>query len=300
MAKSAVKKKAKQVRRPAKPAKKAGTRRTAAKKPVPKKAAAKKKRVVRPAKKRPPAPKRAAKPAKPVAKKPAARKPAAPKRSAAKRPASPKKVARPVAKSAKPQGKATKPAAPAATKPPLPQAAAPVRVALKRPASRPAPLQRFAPPTPTPTPPPVKSTGPKPLRIRARPAATATPVSAPAGPPIDLAAVRTRLQAKKQEILALYLNDLRSGQESNDSPTEDIVDRANNAYSRELNFSISDTERALMLQVDEAIRRVEAGTYANCANCGNPIARLRLEAVPWARYCISCQELLEQGMLSEG
>lgn len=310
MAKSAVKKKAKQVRRPAKPAKKAGTQRAtakkpaskkaAAKKPAPKKAAAKKKRVVRPAKKRPTAPKRAAKPAKTVARKPAARKPAAPKRAAAKRPAAPKKAARPAAKSAKPQAKAAKPAVQTAVKPPQPQAAAPVRVAPKRSASRPAPLQRFAPPTPTPTPPAVKSTGPKPLRIRARPAAAASPVSAPAGPPIDLALVRARLQAKKQEILALYLNDLRSGQESNDSPTEDIVDRANNAYSRELNFSISDTERALMLQVDEAIRRVEAGTYANCANCGNPIARLRLEAVPWARYCISCQELLEQGMLSEG
>jgi len=111
--------------------------------------------------------------------------------------------------------------------------------------------------------------------------------------------VRERLEAKKREIQALYLADLRSGQESNDSPTEDIVDRANNAYSRELNFSISDAERTLMLQVEEAIRRVDEGGYGRCANCGDPIARLRLEAVPWARFCIGCQELLEQGMLTE-
>jgi DnaK suppressor protein len=145
----------------------------------------------------------------------------------------------------------------------------------------------------------VRPDGPKPLRIRAKAVPPSTRVSAYSGPPIDLVVVLAKLQAKKQEILAMYLNDLRSGQESNDSPTEDIVDRANNAYSRELNFSISDAERALMLQVDEAIRRVENGSYASCANCGNPIARPRLEAVPWARYCIACQELLEQGMLSE-
>jgi len=141
--------------------------------------------------------------------------------------------------------------------------------------------------------------GPKPLRIHARPAPAAARTAAPAGPPIDIAAVRERLEAKKREIQALYLADLRSGQESNDSPTEDIVDRANNAYSRELNFSISDAERTLMLQVEEAIRRVDEGGYGRCANCGDPIARLRLEAVPWARFCIGCQELLEQGMLTE-
>jgi len=139
----------------------------------------------------------------------------------------------------------------------------------------------------------------KPLRITAA-APAPTEGRKVAGPPIDLAAVRERLEDKKKEILALYLNDLRSGQESNDSPTEDIVDRANNAYSRELNFSISDAERSLLLQVDEAITRVEDGSYGRCANCGEPIARPRLEALPWARYCISCQELLEQGMLAEG
>jgi DnaK suppressor protein len=97
----------------------------------------------------------------------------------------------------------------------------------------------------------------------------------------------------------MYLNDLRSGQESNDSPTEDIVDRANNAYSRELSFSISDAERTLLLQVEEAIGRVDAGTYGACANCGQPIPRPRLEAIPWARLCVQCQELHEQGLLTE-
>jgi len=138
-----------------------------------------------------------------------------------------------------------------------------------------------------------------PLRIRNRSRPARRSAAGAAAAPLDLAAVRVRLVEKKEQIVAMYLNDLKSGQESNDSPTEDIVDRANNAYTRELSFSISDAERSLLLQVEEAIARVDAGTFGACAHCGEPIPRPRLEAIPWARFCIQCQELLEQGLLSE-
>lgn len=110
---------------------------------------------------------------------------------------------------------------------------------------------------------------------------------------------REKLMRKREEIVALYRNDLRLGQEATDEPTEDIVDRANNSYSRELSFSISDAERNLLLQIDEAIRRLDSGAFGRCAHCGRAIASLRLEALPWARLCIDCQELLEKGMLAE-
>jgi len=116
---------------------------------------------------------------------------------------------------------------------------------------------------------------------------------------LDLVAIRAHLTARRNEILALYKSDLRNGQESNDSPTEDIVDRANNAYSRELNFSISDAERARLFEVEEALARLDAGTYGRCAQCGQPLAGPRLQAVPWAKLCIHCQELAEQGLLPE-
>jgi len=117
--------------------------------------------------------------------------------------------------------------------------------------------------------------------------------------PIDLGEVRSRLLAKKSEILDRYRNDLRKGQEANDSPTEDIVDRANNAYSRELNFSISDADRTHLLEVDAALVRLDLGTYGRCASCGQPLPAARLAAVPWAKLCVSCQELFEQGLLPE-
>jgi DnaK suppressor protein len=110
---------------------------------------------------------------------------------------------------------------------------------------------------------------------------------------------RAKLLVKKEEILAMYKKDLKSGQESNDSPTEDIVDRANNAYSRELAFSISDNERELMLQIDQAIARVDAGSYGYCLHTGQPIGLARLEAIPWAKYGVEAQEMLEKGLLSE-
>ena len=112
-------------------------------------------------------------------------------------------------------------------------------------------------------------------------------------------ALRERLLLQKQEILSMYKQDLRAGQESADDGTEDIVDRANNSYNRELMFSLSDSERQLLLQVEEALRRIDDGAYGHCSHCGRAIAIQRLQAVPWARFCIDCQELAEKGLLSE-
>ena len=110
-------------------------------------------------------------------------------------------------------------------------------------------------------------------------------------------ALRLRLQKQRDEILDMYKQDLKAGQESADDGTEDIVDRANNAYNRELMFSLSDAERTTLLQIENALLRMEEGTYGRCSNCGQTINVLRLEAVPWARFCIDCQELAEKGLL---
>jgi DnaK suppressor protein len=110
-------------------------------------------------------------------------------------------------------------------------------------------------------------------------------------------ALRQRLQNQRDEILNMYKQDLRAGQESADDGTEDIVDRANNAYNRELMFSLSDTERNTLLQIENALRRMDDGTYGRCSNCGQNIALPRLEALPWARFCVDCQELAEKGLL---
>ncbi len=112
-------------------------------------------------------------------------------------------------------------------------------------------------------------------------------------------ALREKLELKQQDIMAMYKRDLKVGQETSEDGTEDIVDRANNAYHRELMFSLSDGERQLLLQVQDALKRFDNGTYGSCVHCNEIIAMPRLQAVPWARYCIDCQELQEKGLLED-
>jgi DnaK suppressor protein len=116
----------------------------------------------------------------------------------------------------------------------------------------------------------------------------------------DVAQLRAALVAKRDEVMQLYESDVRAGLKGASSDgNEDIVDLANSAYNRELSFAISDSERELLQQIDEALKRVDEGTFGACRSCGEPIASPRLRAIPWARYCIDCQELEERGLLRE-
>jgi DnaK suppressor protein len=111
--------------------------------------------------------------------------------------------------------------------------------------------------------------------------------------------VRRLLTTHRDEILAMYEHDVKAGQEASDEGSDDIVDRANNAYSRELLFSLSDGERHTLLRIEEALQRTESGTYGICTNRATETRPGRHMALPWARYCIDCQELAEKGMLEE-
>jgi DnaK suppressor protein len=110
---------------------------------------------------------------------------------------------------------------------------------------------------------------------------------------------RKKLVDHQKEILNLYEHDLKVGQEASDDGTEDIVDRANNSYNREFMFALSDSERQLLLEIEDALKRLDIGGYGTCLNCSDDIPKARLRAVPWARYCIDCQEQAEQGVILE-
>lgn len=111
--------------------------------------------------------------------------------------------------------------------------------------------------------------------------------------------LRVGLEAKRKELASFYEHDVRVGKESNDESSDDIADRANNSFNRELMFSLSDGERQRLIQIDAAFRRMDAGAFGECTHCANAIGLARLKAVPWASLCISCQELEEQGLLDE-
>ena len=106
------------------------------------------------------------------------------------------------------------------------------------------------------------------------------------------------LQKKQNELLDSYERDKAEGNSQPDDGIQDLADKAASAYSKELNFSLSDAERNLLMAIEEALNRIKEGTFAVCINCGNPIGEKRLSAVPWTSYCIDCQELQEKGLLS--
>jgi len=81
--------------------------------------------------------------------------------------------------------------------------------------------------------------------------------------------------------------------------TQDPADMAANAYTKELLMSMSTNDRQLLDSIDAALDRLDDGEYGKCVNCGDPIQEKRLEAVPWARHCIRCQDMIERGELIE-
>jgi DnaK suppressor protein len=81
--------------------------------------------------------------------------------------------------------------------------------------------------------------------------------------------------------------------------TQDPADMAANAYTKELLVSMSDNDRQLLNLIDEALERMEDSGYGKCVRCGQALPEKRLEAVPWARHCVRCQDLQERGLLSE-
>ena len=107
------------------------------------------------------------------------------------------------------------------------------------------------------------------------------------------------LETRRQTLLARSARTAEEGREVVPEGGEDYVDDAVTHYTREFLLSLSDLERRQVMQVEEAIVRVKEGTFGECMSCGDEIEPKRLEAVPWARYCVSCQEIAEKEELAE-
>ena len=84
------------------------------------------------------------------------------------------------------------------------------------------------------------------------------------------------------------------GKDQEDDSIKDLGDQANTAYTREFFFELGNGDRRLLRDVVSALQRIDDGNFGTCERCGEPIAEKRLEALPFARYCIGCQRLVEQ------
>ncbi len=110
---------------------------------------------------------------------------------------------------------------------------------------------------------------------------------------------RKKLLEKRAELLAALDRHVHDGREADQDVAQDPADKASNAYLKELLFSQSTSDKYVLKLIDEALERIEEGTYGICVACGQEIQPKRLEAVPWARHCVTCQDLQERGLLRE-
>jgi RNA polymerase-binding transcription factor len=110
---------------------------------------------------------------------------------------------------------------------------------------------------------------------------------------------KKRLEERQQTLRKTVSRTEEDGRIADQDSAQDIADRAASSYTKEFLFSQSNNDRQLLQMVETALQRIREGSFGECVSCGNEINAKRLEAVPWTRYCIECQEKLEKGQLEE-
>lgn len=78
-----------------------------------------------------------------------------------------------------------------------------------------------------------------------------------------------------------------------------MADIGTDNYEQEFALGLMDSERKLLREIDDALQRIEDKTYGICEGTGKPIPKARLEAQPWARYCVEYARMVEQGLAVE-
>ena len=111
-----------------------------------------------------------------------------------------------------------------------------------------------------------------------------------AGAASKLSMIRRKLLEMRDD-LAKTVHKQRLAEDAQD--TGDSVDQASQSIEKELLFELSDNERLTLDQIEAALRKIDKGTYGVCESCRKPIGKMRLQALPFARYCISCQNSSE-------
>jgi RNA polymerase-binding transcription factor len=105
--------------------------------------------------------------------------------------------------------------------------------------------------------------------------------------PLDLKRYREILEKKKEEILAA--TPARTPATEPGSKSGDWVDQSSLENDLHVRLALKQTDHKLFRAIEDAIHRVDQGTYGICQDCENEIAPARLEAVPWTRVCIECK-----------
>lgn len=99
--------------------------------------------------------------------------------------------------------------------------------------------------------------------------------------------IRSRLIARRTELLQRYASELEGGQHD-DTLTPEPVDLANEQAADRLLTLLEDRDLHSLREVVGALQRLDRGSYGDCSRCGEPIAQVRLAVLPTATYCFQC------------
>lgn len=104
----------------------------------------------------------------------------------------------------------------------------------------------------------------------------------------------SKLSEMRKEILRVIKDDMKQGREGEAGEGRDTYDIASDERDREINLLLGDRERKKLQLIDDALVRIESGEYGECDECGGEIASGRLDAMPFSRLCVTCQDEYEQ------
>ena len=108
---------------------------------------------------------------------------------------------------------------------------------------------------------------------------------------MDVARYKDALFRKRSEILAAGTGAKPSQKtEGTSSRQGDLADQATGNNEVHIQLKLKQTDAKILQAIEEALRRIEQGTYGVCRDCGDPVAAARQNAIPWTRVCITCKE----------
>ncbi len=108
---------------------------------------------------------------------------------------------------------------------------------------------------------------------------------------MNVSAHKDALLKKRAELeTEAGLKPLSDGMEHNNGRQGDMADQASGNNEVHIHLRLKQTDAKILQAIDEALMRIEKGTFGICRDCGEPIAEARLNAIPWTRKCITCKE----------
>lgn len=113
----------------------------------------------------------------------------------------------------------------------------------------------------------------------------------------DQESYRGKLQAMRARLTGdvMLLTESLQSPHAESQQTNESEEMGNDSFEQDVTIEILRNEEGVLSEINMALNRLDAGRYGVCERCEKPIPKLRLNAIPYARYCVPCAEAVEAG-----